>query len=674
TTLSAVSSGGNVTVVEANGLGVGADGIKASGTVGITLTAGNLDSSGGVISGATVGIKLLAKGNLDVDTSAGSLTASTAAGNITIRNDKSFNIGAAGIVVGNPATDDISLSVKTGGITTGTGSLKADALALSATTGIVANTSANSLTAASTSGDIAITQTGKAVTLTSLLAANGGVTVTNNDNVTVTSVQAIGSGKNVSITTTGTGKNIGLTAGSIVADGDVVTLLATGAINGTQKGPTPDVKAATTSLTAGGGNLTATLQATGVTAKASGNLDVTLLGSKTVFLVPTAGTVLSAAGNVTLRTGSNSVVVVSAPTVGPGKATTYETTGTVTFAVTGTAATGAGSLAQAVADASSATIVGGSAGVAFSTTVSSPIQLTGTIDISKPLSIDGTQRINVATGALALGSRVNIDGSKLTSTSSSGFRLTTNGASTASGSSLRGLAFYGFSRGAAVEIAPTADSANITGVTIQGNLFGTGTSGVVAANKFGILAQNTAGGATKSITGLTITDNTIVKSTDAGIRLGAKVANAAITGNLIGTNSARLALGNAVGIDIAGAGVGNAVGAGNVIANNTTAGVRVSGTDATGGTATTIRGSELLQNAVGILVTGATKNVAVAANTITRSTADGIRVTDTASNVTIGGAALADRNFIGTTASNALGLGNATNGVWVSSTGTGIAI
>ncbi|MFM8496876.1 MAG: S8 family serine peptidase, partial [Planctomycetia bacterium] len=88
TTLSAVASGGNATILEANGLEVGADGIKASGSAAITLTAGNLDSSGGVISGSAVGIKLLSAGDLDVDTSASSLTASTADGNITIRNDK----------------------------------------------------------------------------------------------------------------------------------------------------------------------------------------------------------------------------------------------------------------------------------------------------------------------------------------------------------------------------------------------------------------------------------------------------------------------------------------------------------------------------------------------------------------------------------------------------------
>jgi subtilisin family serine protease len=672
-TLSAVSSGGNVTVVETNGLEVGADGIKASGTVGITLTAGNLDSSGGTISGSAVGIKLLAAGDLDVDTSAGSLTASTKDGHVTIRNDKGFTIGSAGIVAGN--AKDVALTALAGGITGGTGAITAANATLTAAGGVSATTKVDALTATATAGDIAITQTGKAVTLTSLLAANGGITVTTNDDVTVTSVQAIGSGKNVSITATGTGKTITLVPDGIVADGDSVTLTASGAIVGTSPGVTPDVKAAKATLTAGGGDLEATLQAATVAAKASGNLDVTLLGSKTVFLTPTSGTVLSAGGDVTLRTGTNDVVVVAAPTAGAGKTTTYETTGLVTFAVTGTAATGVGSLAKAVADASAATINGGgSAGVAFSTAVTSPIQLASTIDIAKKLSIDGTQRINVATGALTVGSRVNIDGSRLATASTSGFKFTTDGISTSSGSSLKGLAFYGFSRGAAVEIAPALDSADITGVTIQGNLFGISGTGRVSANKIGILAQNTAGGATKAITGLTIAGNTIVRSTDSGIRLGATVANAAITGNLIGTNSARTALGNAYGIDIVGAGADNTVGAGNVIANNSTAGVRVSGTDASGGTATTIRGSELLQNAVGILVAGATNNVVVAGTTITRNTADGIRVTDTAQNVTIGGAVLADRNFIGTTSSNALGLGNARNGISVSSTGTGITI
>ena len=457
------------------------------------------------------------------------------------------------------------------------------------------------------------------------------------------------------------------------------TLSATGAIDGNDNATIPDVKAAKATLTAAGGDLDATLQATTVTAKASGNLDVRLLGTKTVFLTPTSGTALSAGGNVTLRTGTNDVVVVTAPTTGVGKTTTYDTAGLVTFAVTATAASGAGSLAKAVADASAATIVGGSVGVSFASTVTSPIQLTNTLEISKKLAIDGTRRINVATGTLVTGPIVNIDGSRLASASTSGFKFTTSGVSTSSNSSLRGLAFYGFSRGAAVEIAPTLDSASIDGITIQGNLFGTSGTGLVSGNRIGILAENNKVGATKAVTGLTILGNTVVRSSDAGIRLGATVARATITGNLVGTNSSRIALGNGVGIDIVGAGAGNTVGGitaalANVIANNTAAGVRVSGTDASAGTATTIRGNELLQNAVGILVAGASKTVAIAGNTITRSTADGLRVEGTSSAVTIGGALAADRNFIGTTASGALGLGNARNGVSITSTGTGITI
>jgi hypothetical protein len=87
-----------------------------------------------------------------------------------------------------------------------------------------------------------------------------------------------------------------------------------------------------------------------------------------------------------------------------------------------------------------------------------------------------------------------------------------------------------------------------------------------------------------------------------------------------------------------------------------------------------VRGNEVLLNKGGILVDGATKNATVAANTVTRNTFDGIKVNGASQDVTVGGSVAADRNYVGTTSANSLGLGNARNGILVSSTGSGIVV
>jgi hypothetical protein len=670
-TLSAKSTGGNVTVLEADGLTVSPLGISsAAGAVSLTLTKGALDGAGQVIKGSSVAIKLLETGNaIDVDTSTSTLTASTVDGDITIRNDKSVGVGAAGIVVGNLADNNVTIEVAAGSITATAGSFQAKNLSLSATTGINAKTSVSQIDATSTAGDISFTQTGKAVTLDAILASNGSVTVTNNNDVTVTSVQAIGSGKNVSITATGTNKSITIGANSIVADGDKVTLASTGGIDGTPIGTDPDITAGTISLSSTNGDVTATVKATTVTASALGtdaggtsaksDVDLTILGTKSLFLGTSTGVNLSAAGDVTLHADPNNIIVVKAPTA--GGTTTFDTSGVVTFAVSTAAATGSGSLTQALADAGAATITGGgTAGVAFTTNVGSPIQLTSTIDVIEKITLDGTLRINTTTGALSTGRQVDIDGSRLVS-GTSGFKFGVD----ADDSTVRGFAFYGFNKanGAGVELASGAD-----GVTIANNLFGISSTGRVSSNTFGILA---------AADDAVITGNTVVKSTSVGIEVTG--SNATVTGNLIGTNTTRTSLGNATGIRLNAAGAGTEIGgsvagSANVVAFNSVAGIHVSGTDASAGDATSIRGNEVLLNGAGILINGATKSATVAGNTVTRNTLDGITVNGTSEDVTVGGASASDRNYIGTTSTNALGLGNRRNGIHVSSTGANVLV
>jgi hypothetical protein len=680
-TLSATSAAGNVTVLEDNGLALGTAGITAAtGGVSLTLANGTLMGGGPAITGNSVALNLLQAGQaIDVDTSTSSLTASTkAGGNITIRNDRSVAIGVAGIVVGNTVADDVSLSVSSGAITGGAGSIKADAVVLSATSGITANTTVNSVTATSTAGNISLAQTGKSVALTSLTAANGGVTVTNNDTITVTSVQAIGTGKNVSLTASGINKKIVFGANSITADGDSVTLLSTGGLDGTSNAAVADITAKSVTLRSSGGDVTATVKAGTVVAAALGTdtdrvapnnaskLDLTILGTSPVFVGTTSGLTVSAAGSVTLRTKDDPggtglpIVVVASPTASGG--VTYVTDKTVTFAVTSVAATGAGSLSQSLTDAGSATVSGGgTTGVGFSTAITSPIRLASTLPITKQTTLDGTQRLNLATGTTVAGRAIDIDGSQLAGANTVGFNVS----GTADNSVIRGFAFYGFNKanGVAVKLSPSADN-----VQIANNLFGISTGGQAVGNTVGISAAGSVG---TPLNNLAITGNTVVRSTDAGILLGTNVTNAVVTGNLVGTNSARRALGNTgFGIDVSGAGAGNTIGGAgalaNVVANN---GVGVRVTNTTGGT--TVRGNEILLNTTGILVNGTSSNVTIAGNTVTRNKADGVVVNGTSSNVTVGGALAADRNYIGTTPTSSLGLGNAFNGVVVSSTGAG---
>jgi hypothetical protein len=378
-----------------------------------------------------------------------------------------------------------------------------------------------------------------------------------------------------------------------------------------------------------------------------------------LFLGTTGGVNLRAAGDVTLNADPNNIVVVKAPTA--GGTTTYDTSGLVTFAVSTTAASGTGSLPQALVDANAATITGGgTAGVAFTTAIGSPIQLTSTIDVTGPITLDGTSRINTTTGALTTGRQIDIDGSRLV-TGTSGFKL----GAAADGSTVRGFAFYGFNKagGAGVELASGAD-----GVTIANNFFGISSTGRVSSNTFGILA---------AADDAVITGNTVVKSTSVGIEVTG--ANATVTGNLIGTNTTRTSLGNATGIRLNAAGAGTEIGgsvagSANVVAFNSVAGIHVSGTDASAGDATSIRGNEVLLNGAGILINGATKSATVAGNTVTRNTLDGITVNGTSEDVTVGGASASDRNYIGTTSTNALGLGNRRNGIHVSSSGANVLV
>jgi hypothetical protein len=123
-------------------------------------------------------------------------------------------------------------------------------------------------------------------------------------------------------------------------DGDTVTLSSTGGIDGMSNGSTADITSGTVVLASTGGDVTATVKANSVTASALGvdadtglqsDVDLRLIGTKSVFLGTPSGVTLAAAGDVTLRTGSNNIVVVATPSAGTGETIDLNTSGMVTF-------------------------------------------------------------------------------------------------------------------------------------------------------------------------------------------------------------------------------------------------------------------------------------------------------------------------------------------------------
>jgi titin len=117
-----------------------------------------------------------------------------------------------------------------------------------------------------------------------------------------------------------------------------------------------------------------------------------------------------------------------------------------------------------------------------------------------------------------------------------------------------------------------------SGVTVQGNYIGVDVSGATAvANSIGIFvnANNNTIGGTATGAGNVVSGNTV-----DGIRLVRNVSGVVVQGNFIGTDlTGTKAVANNVGLEVASGSKdtigGTATGAGNVIAGNTTAGVRI---------------------------------------------------------------------------------------------------
>jgi parallel beta-helix repeat protein len=682
--LVATSTNAAISITEANGLSLGAGGINAgSGDVTLKLTAGNLTGGGELITGNKLAIRLLAAGNLDTDTSGSSLSASTVNGTIELRNVGGFSIGADGIVADDGTSTDAVyedvILTSTGAVTAGSGTVKADDLNVTAAGAIGLTTTVGSLTAFTTLGNVAITQKDVDLVVTSIRSDAGSVSATSNKKISVTEISAGGSGSAVTLTTSGTSQDIVLSNDNAILANGVVTLTASGAIDGTRDvfqdpavdaTPIADITGATIILQASAGAIDTTVAASSrLSARTLGtdnDAKITLIGTKSVLVGTGASqTFLAATGDLELTavnttvldeddqpTGNN-IVVLTQPVA---DSVSYETLGDVAYVVTSSSLSASGSLFTAMDNANLAgnASASGTTSVVFSASLNSPIQLTGTKTLTTGVSIDGTRRIDPTTGNYTVGRRVDIDGSRLTGAGLYGFKF----AAGSDDSTISGLSFYGFNRtgGGAVQIDGADD------VTIQNSSFGITSTGRIAGNKTGISVLN----ADRT----EIDSNTIVKNTVAGISLGADADNTSIIDNTIGTNATRVNYGNAIGIDLTGAGSATTTIDGNFVAFNKTAGIRI-GSDADG---VDITGNEVLLNGSGIMVLGTAKNVDILGNTLTRNTGDGVFVTEGASLVDIGTTNAGEGNYIGTTATGAAGLGNRLSGVRINSTGANITV
>jgi hypothetical protein len=198
---------------------------------------------------------------------------------------------------------------------------------------------------------------------------------------------------------------------------------------------------------------------------------------------------------------------------------------------------------------------------------------------------------------------------------------------------------------------------------VAGNLIGTDTAGSIAiGNGIGVMiddgaSSNTIGGTFSAAA------NVIAGSTTAGVSISGSLATGnLVAANLIGIDAAGDNLGNVIGLAISDAGNtigGTTTGSANVIGFNSSAGVSISGSSATGNllignlVGTDESGSAQPGNGIGIIIgNGASNNtiggtISAAANVIAANTIAGVSITGSSStgNLVVG-------NDIGTNASN----------------------
>jgi hypothetical protein len=190
--------------------------------------------------------------------------------------------------------------------------------------------------------------------------------------------------------------------------------------------------------------------------------------------------------------------------------------------------------------------------------------------------------------------------------------LLESGPNTVGGTAAGTANIFGFNTRGGFEIQGTSATKNV----VEGNLFGTNPSGANLGNVVGL----SVGGGSNTIGGTAVgAGNTFAFNSTAGVKIaGDSATRNVLIGNLIGTNASGANWSNAVGVDVESGGNtigGTAPGSANVISQNSTAGVQITGTGASGNVllgnliGTDASGRVAQGNDIGVLVSGGTANV-----------------------------------------------------------------
>ena len=427
---------------------------------------------------------------------------------------------------------------------------------------------------------------------------------------------------------------------------------------------------------------------------------------------------LSSAGSISFESSrttpdadgllGNDIIVLDtpsydAPPTGAGTLE-YSTEGELVYAVTTSSLTSDGNLADALTSAAESPNAGtGATRVAFGTNIRSAIQLTSTVDLDAGISLDGRQRINTNTGGYTIGRPVDIDGSRLTAGDRYGFDITDPaGGPSIDDTRISGLAFYGFNESAPLTGGNSGAGIRLNDISsdvyITDNYFGLRSNGRSSRNANGIVVGKYDGGGQMTISG-----NTIVRSSGAGILIDPVLAGDLVAGdpagtvedviisnNLIGTNMRRRNYRNTDGIILEGTGSSGVDPAittddtfnislveikDNMVAYSSNNGIAVRGANDV-----VIQDNTLtLNRANGIAIgdddaNAYSSDVSVVGNDITRSGTNGVYVGNGSAAIDIGTTLDEEGNRIGTNSSGRRGLGNRANGVYVENAGASVSL
>jgi titin len=282
--------------------------------------------------------------------------------------------------------------------------------------------------------------------------------------------------------------------------------------------------------------------------------------------------------------------------------------------------------------------------------------------ITVPVVIDGTSEPGYSNAPL-----IEIDGTAVPP-NSNGFTLE------GGNSTVKGLDIHSF-QGSAIALV------NLGGDTIEGNYLGTDITGKTAKpnTTAGIYIS---GAGNNTIGGTTAAARNVISGNYIGVyMLGNATGGTVIEGNYIGTDvTGTAALGNILfGVELNGAGSitvgGTASGAGNVISDNTMAGIYLTGSTASGNT---IEGNVIGTNAAGTAaLANGTYGIALVSagggNTIGGVTASARNLISGNSNIGVAASGsttgtVIEGNYIGTNAAGTGKLANAGFGIYFSGT------